>query len=344
MSLLPDVPSGFLEPTARPAVPVRGKAPAGTPAALIDLLRTIGAHPRVIEATATWINNQESEASRNAYAQDASWWLAWCAGSSTSPATARAIDADQYAAALRGSGLSKRTRARRLASASSWHTYLVRAELAERNPFAGMKRPSVSGDKSPTRGLDAAQLGALLVYAREHETARTYALFAVLATTAARVGSVLAATVGALGHDKGHRVLDLVVKGNKKHRAVLTPLAVEGVERYLAERGPIEAHELLFPTRTGRPMDEPAVLRTLRRVATAAKVPNAAELSPHSLRHSWATTGFKKGLPLADIQDGMGHADPRTTRLYDGAAGDLDRSPSYSISEEIAAAMRRASA
>lgn len=325
-----------------PTIVLRGTPPAGSPAALLDLLRRAGADARVVNATQSWIGRRPSAHSQTAYAKDASWWLAWCAASSTNPTVAAPTDADQYATALRESGLAKSTRGRRLAAASSWYAYLVRAEVAERNPFAGMERPSVSSDDSTTTGLTAAELGALLTYARENESARTYALLTVLATTAGRIGSVLSITVGALGSDQGHRTADLVVKGDKKKRVVLVPLAVAAIDAYLATRPGAADDEPLFATRTGRPMDEPAAYRMLQRVATAARITGASKISPHSLRHSYATALLSKGVPLADVQDAMGHADPRTTRRYDRAAGSLHRSPSYKMQDELTAAMRAA--
>ena len=346
MADLPAVPERpvFLEPTATPHLSLRGAPPASSPEALLSLLRNAGATPNVVEATATWLARRKSVHSRTAYAKDASWWLAWCAASETNPALARPLQADQYAAALAEAGLAKSTRARRLAAASSWYAYLVRAEAADRNPFFGMERPSVSADDSPTRGMTAAQLAAVLTYARKHETARTYALLVMLAVTAARIGSVLNAPVGALGHDQGHRVIDLTTKRDHKKRFVLVPMAVEAVEALLAERDEPGSEDLLFVTSAGRPMDEPAAFRLVRRVAKAAGIPHADKLSPHSLRHSYATALLSKGVPLADVQDAMGHADPRTTRRYDRAAGALDRSPSYKMQDELTAAMRAAEA
>lgn len=344
MAHLPAVPAQpvFLEPTATAPLSLRGKPPASSPEALLALLRRAGAAPNVVEATATWLARRKSNHSRTAYAKDASWWLAWCAASDTNPALARPLQADQYAAALAEAELAKSTRARRLAAASSWYAYLVRAEVAERNPFFGMERPSVSSDDSPTRGMTAAQLAAVLTYARKNETARTYALLVLLAVTAARIGSVLTARVGDLGHDQGHRVIDLTTKRDRKKRFVLVPMAVEAVEALLVERDEPGLEEPLFATSSGRPMDEPAAFRLVRRVAKAAGIPHADQLSPHSLRHSYATALLSKGVPLADVQDAMGHADPRTTRRYDRAAGALDRSPSYKMQEELTAAMRAA--
>ncbi|MDQ0842385.1 tyrosine-type recombinase/integrase [Streptomyces sp. V1I6] len=337
---LPAVPQAtFLQPAAKQQLTLRGTPPASSPTALLELLRQAGASPAVVEATSTWLARRKSEHSRTAYAKDASWWLAWCAASDTNPAAARALHADQYAARLQETQLSKATQARRLAAASSWYEYLVRAEVAERNPFAGMDRPSVSADDSSTSGLTPDQLGRLLNHARNHESARTYALLAVLATTAARVGSILTATVGALGHDEGHQVIRLNTKGDHIKRVVLVPLAVAALERYLAERGEADSDAPLFITSKGKPLDEPAVLRLVRRVAKAAGVPQGERLSPHSFRHSYATTLLSRGVALADVQDAMGHADPRTTRRYDRAAGALHRSPSYRMQDELTKAM-----
>ena len=340
MASLPAVPQAtFLDPVANPPITLRGTPPASSPSGLLNLLRDAGAAPAVLEATATWLGRRKSAHSQTAYAKDAAWWLAWCAHADTNPAYARALHADQYASALSDAGLAKSTQARRLAAASAWYDYLVRAEVAEKNPFAGMDRPSVSADDSPTRGMTPAQLAQVLKYARQEESPRTYALLATLATTAARIGSILSAPVGALGHDEGHRVIDLRTKGDHKKRFVLVPLAVEALETYLIERGTPEPEDPLFATATGKPMDEPAAFRTVRRVAKAAGIPHGDQLSPHSLRHSYATTLLSKGVPLADVQDAMGHADPRTTRRYDRAAGALHRSPSYKMQEELTRAM-----
>jgi integrase len=73
------------------------------------------------------------------------------------------------------------------------------------------------------------------------------------------------------------------------------------------------------------------VFRLVRRLAERAGIKAWAELSPHSLRHAFATTARDEGVPLEDVQDAMGHADPRTTRRYDRDRHNLDRDPSYVI-------------
>ncbi|MEU4332793.1 site-specific integrase [Nonomuraea dietziae] len=60
-------------------------------------------------------------------------------------------------------------------------------------------------------------------------------------------------------------------------------------------------------------------------------MPAAAQLSPHSLRHSFATPALGAGTALRDVQDAMSHADPRTTRHYDRSRHQLDRHPARRI-------------
>ena len=87
----------------------------------------------------------------------------------------------------------------------------------------------------------------------------------------------------------------------------------------------------LFATSTGARIDRHFVFRLVRRLAQRAGIEAWADLSPHSLRHAFATTARGEGVPLEDVQDAMGHADPRTTRRYDRDRFNLDRDPAYTI-------------
>ena len=87
----------------------------------------------------------------------------------------------------------------------------------------------------------------------------------------------------------------------------------------------------IFSTSTGKPMDRPAVWRTLRRLARQAVPAKAGSLHPHDLRHAFVTLSLDAGASLRDVQDAAGHADPRTTRRYDRARHNLDKHPTYAL-------------
>src|SRR4051812_16538327 len=73
----------------------------------------------------------------------------------------------------------------------------------------------------------------------------------------------------------------------------------------------------------------------VRRLAGAAGIEAANTITPHSLRHSFATEALSLGAPLQDVQDALGHADPRTTRRYDRNRHNLDRSPTYLLARTL---------
>ncbi len=87
----------------------------------------------------------------------------------------------------------------------------------------------------------------------------------------------------------------------------------------------------LFVTASGSRLDRVAAYRLLRRLARQAEIPSWASISPHSLRHSFATAALDAGVALRDVQDAMGHADPRTTRRYDRTRHNLDRHATYAV-------------
>lgn len=336
------VTPGTAPATPAVALPLRGTAPARTAHELAELMRGAGMSAAVMEQTAAWLSSERrtSPATQRGYIQDLSWWLAWLAARGIDPAAADPAEADLYAAALRAAGLANSTRARRLSAVSSWYSYLHRAGIIDRNPFGrGMERPAVP-QVSSTRGLSEDELERLLAYAAARESARTYALLTLMLSTGCRVSSVIRATVDSIGRDRGHMVIDLPVKGGRTKRFVLPPLAADALDRYLTEeRG--DAPGPLFTTRTGRPIDQPYIFRLLRRLAAAAGIPCAGQISPHSLRHSVATMLLDRGCPLHVVQDLLGHADPRTTRRYDRARESLDRSPAYELGAALAAGVAR---
>jgi integrase/recombinase XerD len=71
------------------------------------------------------------------------------------------------------------------------------------------------------------------------------------------------------------------------------------------------------------------------RVAHAAGVASADLTKPHTFRHAFDTEALSRGVPLQDVQDALGHADPRTTRRYDRSRHNLDRSPNYLLATAL---------
>jgi integrase len=210
---------------------------------------------------------------------------------------------------------------------SSFFAYLVAEEVVGHSPVEHVRRPKVP-DRGETPGLNRDELRRLLRAAEMHGSARTIALLTLLATTGLRINEALSRDVEHLGYDRGHRVLKLERKGGRGDRTVLTAPVVRTLDAYLDDRttGP------LFITSTGHRMGQPEAWRTVRRIARRAELDGAGEIRPHSLRVAFITGAREAGVPLEDVQDAAGHADPRTTRRYDRGRHSLDRHAAHAVS------------
>lgn len=282
-----------------------------------------------------WLLGISAPRTQRAYRLDLTAWATWCAGASVAPLAAQRWHVDAYKTWLTTTPSSRTGRlrapatiARALSALAEFYSYGVAVGVLAHSPVADVKRPRVSAE-SQAAGLSAPELRAVLAQAEQHSP-RATALVLLLMLTGARIAEVLGADVRDYGASEGHRTLRLVRKGSKRARVVLPAAAVRALETYLAGRtsGPV------FLTDDGEKRWGYAhAARLLGRLFTAAGV--STEVTAHSFRHAYATQALGMGVPLQDVQDAMGHADPRTTRRYDRGRGHLDRSPN----DRLAAAL-----
>lgn len=294
-----------------------------------------------VEVTEAWLANRRLSAhTRDAYRRDVGAWLSWCAARELDPLSASFVHVNSYARELdttldarTGKPLTPATVARKLSGLSSWYVFLVKLSAVPANPVEGADRPRVARDHSATVGLRPDEVDALLSAAAQASgpaAARNLAAVTILADLGLRVGELVGLDVTDVGYERGHRSLRFVGKGGVARRRALSPACVATLEAYLAARANPDAGPL-FVTSSGARLDRHAVFRLVRHLAREAGIASWARLSPHSLRHAFATTAREEGVPLEDVQDAMGHADPRTTRRYDRDRHNLDRDPAYAI-------------
>jgi len=301
-----------------------------------------------------WLAGKRSVHTRRAYGRDIAGWLSWCAAQGADPLAAVEPDAAGWARRLEAEGLAAATVGRKLAAVSSWYAWLVRNGHAAGNPAEYLARPEVNRDASSTPGLTRDQALALLAAAdraRGPQRARTSALVAVLQFTGARVSEITGADIEDLGADRGHRVLRVTRKGGKRQALGLPAPAADRLDAYLGTRDDVDSLpalpgrpaaprpcRALFATENGGRLFPADVWQLVRRLGKAAGLPAelVSHLGPHAVRHAFATLYLDAGGSLRDLQDAMGHADPRTTRRYDRARYSLDRSPGYRLSAYLA--------
>jgi site-specific recombinase XerD len=303
-----------------------GESSNSTDVVLVDSATELVTDDPLRPFVAAWLLGFKSQHTVRNYRKDLADWRAFCATHGLDPLLARRAHVDAWARLLEASGLKDRSVARRLSAVSSWYQYLVQEGALATSPTQHVRRPKVS-DEGETPGLTRDELRRLLAAGREFGSLRSVALLSLLAHTGLRIGEALSRDVEHLAHDRGHQILRLERKGGRGGRTVLTAPVVRALEEYLAGRttGP------LFITKTGRRLDQPEAWRMVRRLARRASLDGAGELRPHSLRVAFITGAREAGVPLEDVQDAAGHADPRTTRRYDRGRHSLDRHASYAV-------------
>ncbi|HET9172901.1 MAG TPA: tyrosine-type recombinase/integrase [Actinospica sp.] len=297
------------------------------------------------EATAAWLAAKKPT-TRDAYRRDLQSWAAFCDRRGQHPLLARKPDADLFGAWLQdpaGPRLTATSAARRMAAVSSWYRYLVACDLHERNPFSAAERPRVDRDYSATAFLDEPSARRLIQAAETHRGVtglRDAAMIRLMLQLGVRVTEVCALTADSLGNAGGQRTVTIHGKGGKRVVRALPPSAGEALDRYRAARDaahpqPGDGPHHLFTTDTGRPVDRTHLFKLVRRLAREAGLPHPDSITPHSLRHTFATLATERGADLDDLQDAMGHADPRTTRRYQRSARRLERDPAHLVAAAL---------
>jgi integrase/recombinase XerD len=290
-------------------------------------------HGHVIAA---WQLAQSSPHTLRAYSRSMAGYCGWLDARGLDLLSVKRPHIDGYRHTLAG---APATVAAKLAALSSFYRYALSAELIAANPVELVKRPKVDPDHSDTQGLSKDQAKALLATARV-DGQRSHALVSLLLFTGIRLSEALEAGTTDYGHDAGHRTLRIRRKGGKDGKAAVPAPAVEALDAYLgttgreAVLGTRAGGQPIFTTATGRRWNPSEAFRAVQRLAKAAGI--EGKISPHSLRHTFATIALDAGTALHDLQDSMGHADPRTTRRYDRARNTLGKAAGYAVARSLA--------
>jgi integrase/recombinase XerD len=284
---------------------------------------------------AAWQLAQSSPHTLTAYTRNLTGFCVWLDGHGLDLLTVRRVHVDGFRHSLLG---APTTVARTLAAVSSFYRYAMSEGDVDRNPVEMIVRPSVDADHSSTQGLNREQARTLLAVAHK-DSQRSAALVNLLIFTGVRISEALNAKTADYGHDAGHRTLNIRRKGGKSAKVAVPAPAAVALNTYLGTSGAdlVLGHSQslpLFTTATGKPWNRSEAFRTVQRLARKAGI--EGQISPHSLRHTFATIALDSGTSLHALQDSMGHADPRTTRRYDRARNNLLKSAGYDVARALA--------
>lgn len=258
-----------------------------------------------------------------AYARDLKDFAGWLSHRKGHFATATQDQVEGYLIDCEAQGLAKSTRARRLSAIKQIYRFAFEEGWRSDNPAIQIKGPGKS--KSLPKTLTEDEVARLLVAARGsgREALRNTCLMELLYATGMRVSELVTLPVTAARGDP--RMLLVRGKGGKERMVPLSPPARDAMADWLVRRDTQEdearkngapASKYLFPSRgkLGH-LTRHRFFSLIKEIALAAGV-SPVDVTPHTLRHAFATHLLANGADLRAIQTMLGHADVATTEIY----------------------------
>ena len=261
-----------------------------------------------------WVEHGLSENTTAAYRADL---LALCkALASVNRDLLRVDEADLLSFLGANQVASVRTTARRLSAIRRFYGYLIRERYIESDPTMRVHAPRLGRPLPKT--MSEAEVDELLSAPNPQTPLglRDRAMLEVLYATGLRVSELVGLALTQLNVRQG--VVRIMGKGSKERLVPLGEEAIVWIERFLTESRPRlvrgRATEALFPTSRGKGMTRQAFWYLIKKYARHSEINR--DLSPHTLRHAFATHLLNHGADLRVVQMLLGHTDISTTQIY----------------------------
>lgn len=266
--------------------------------------------------TALWLERGLSENTRKAYRADILRLAGYLRKRGVTLLAARNRDLWGFLSAEAATGVTARTTARRLASIRAFYRYLTARGEIRVDPARELEAPRLP--RSLPHGLSEQEVEALL---ETPDTScerglRDRAMLEVLYATGLRVSELVSLRLDQLNLHQG--AVRIVGKGGRERIVPLGEEARDWMELYLSRtrksllRG--RALDSVFPGRRGDHLTRQAFWSAIRRYAVQADI--RGNVSPHRLRHAFATHLLEHGADLRAVQMLLGHSDVTTTQIY----------------------------
>lgn len=257
-----------------------------------------------------------------AYASHLDAYAAWVERSRLDGLRVSVRDLRRYLAQLREARYAPKTVAAHLSSIRSLYAWLAAEHLIESDPAAAISSPKIP--KNLPHALTSEQMDELLAIpdGSKPEGIRDRAMLEVLYASGARISELAGLTLDSL--NRGDATVRLFGKGSKERIVPLYRRAWEALDRYLLDARPQllersktvdpQTERALFVSSRGRAMSADSLRYRFETLVRRAGLP--ADITPHAMRHTYATDLLEGGADLRSVQELLGHASLSTTQLY----------------------------
>ncbi len=265
---------------------------------------------------AMWAEKGLSENTLSSYRRDLSACGLWLAKHHTTFVAADHGLFQRYLADRFDAGMSARSTARFLSCIRGFYKYLVRERVVESNPTAHIENPKLG--RSLPKTLTQADVENLLAAPIEDDPLawRDRAMMELLYACGLRVTELVSLRVDAVNLRQG--VVRVTGKGNKERLVPMGQVAQEVLQEYASKWRAVllgaKVSDVLFPSGRGQMMTRQTFWHRIKFWAEKAGIKKA--LSPHTLRHAFATHLLNHGADIRSVQMLLGHSDISTTQIY----------------------------
>lgn len=280
---------------------------------------------------------QYKTATRDAYTFDLRVWARFLAEHDVDPLDITRTHVELWIRHEEARGLAAATISRRVSTVCSWYRFAYQEEFIDRDPTARVKRPKLNKGGVPRDWLDHYDVAELLRAAADDQPGAV-SLFAVMAMNALRVSEACGLNVGSFTTSHGMTTVSFIGKGDKPATLALAPIAAHAVQEHQGDRDPAEP---MWVNQWGRRVTRRNVHDLLDRCVARSRISRRKHVTPHTLRRSYVTDNLENGANLRDVQYGARHDSSATTLLYDQARTQLQRDPTFSMNQRVAAALAR---
>tara|TARA_R110002050_G_scaffold57423_3_gene128910 strand:+ start:65036 stop:65947 length:912 start_codon:yes stop_codon:yes gene_type:complete len=263
-----------------------------------------------------WLESGLSKNTVAAYQRDLVAFSAWLSEFDIDLIAASRNDILRYQSVRMREGRKVRSEARLLSSLRRFYRYLCREDIRDSDPTVQIESPRLG--RTLPDSLTEDEVENLLAQPNVNVALglRDRTMLEVLYATGLRVSELVGLTNEQLNMRQG--LIRCVGKGNKERLVPLGEIALDYLQRYLAESRPFLLKGMvsddLFPTQRGKAMSRQAFWYLIKRYARLAIIEK--DLSPHTLRHAFATHLLNHGADLRVVQLLLGHSDLSTTQIY----------------------------
>ena len=263
-----------------------------------------------------WLEQGLSKSTLDAYRSDLKLLKVWAKNRELKMDEISRPDLLEFIAFKAEQGSSARTSARMLSSLRRFYTYLMQQEIISTNPTDKISMPKI-GRSLPVLLTENEVLKLIKAPNTKKPLGfRDRVMLELLYATGLRVSELVKLEVNQVNLNQGY--LRVMGKGDKERLVPMGKTAKRWMKNYL--NGPIQEilndrqSDCLFPTRTSTSISRQAFWQIIKKYAM--KVGISAKLSPHSLRHAFATHLINHGADLRVVQMLLGHSDLSTTQIY----------------------------